>query len=205
MDSQIFENARKLLNRIAWRLAQCSGEGVSETLARLGEQDISKQSFRLPEPQKQAVSRYLPDVIAETRLFDTAISEGIAATSQHLRWMQTKSYTDALLGEGFSANYAWCDLIGPAGFFPGDDFIVGLLMLGPNRHYKDHYHPAPELYWPMTAPSLWRKADSDFIPRAAGEIIWHPSMTTHATKTSDKPLLAIWAWTRDVKTPAKLV
>ena len=60
-------------------------------------------------------------------------------------------------------------------------------------------------YYSRSRQKLWRKGESDFIPRAVGEIIWHPSMTIHATKTSDKPLLAIWAWTQDVKTPAKLV
>jgi hypothetical protein len=101
--------------------------------------------------------------------------------------------------------YGWCEMIGSRGFFPGDDFRLGLLMLGPNRHYKDHYHPAPELYRPLTGPSDWKQGSGTFAPKQAGEVIWHPANAVHATRTQDIPLLAVWCWTRDVDTPAKLV
>ena len=35
-------------------------------------------------------------------------------------------------------SYAYSEFIGPDGFFPGDDFLMGLLLLGPDRLYKDH-------------------------------------------------------------------
>jgi hypothetical protein len=44
-----------------------------------------------------------------------------------------------------------------------------------------------------------------FVPRQAGDIIWHPSMIAHATITHEKPLLAVYAWTQNVETGAKLV
>jgi hypothetical protein len=78
-------------------------------------------------------------------------------------------------------------------------------MLGPNRHYRDHYHPAPELYWPLTVGSRWSIGGGPFVEKAQGATIWHPSMALHATITDDEPLLAVWCWTKDVATPAKLV
>ena len=99
----------------------------------------------------------------------------------------------------------WCELIGSEGFFPGDDFRLGFLMLGPHRHYSDHYHPAPELYWPLTGPSDWKKGAGGFETRQAGEVIWHPPLRVHATKTGNTPLLAVWSWTREAGTPARLV
>ena len=194
-----------LLSALTLRLSQCAGQGVAETLARYNQHSLADESFRAPAPQAQAVVRFLPDALADARIFNPAIASAIATIAPHLRWVQTAAYTDALLGEGFTQNYAWCDLIGPQGFFPGNDFILGLLMLGPQQHYKDHFHPAPELYWPLTAPSLWRKGDSAFVPRQQGEVIWHPASVVHATKTVDKPLLALWAWTHDTATPARLV
>jgi hypothetical protein len=44
-----------------------------------------------------------------------------------------------------------------------------------------------------------------FTPRQAVEIIWHPSMIKHAIITHAKPLLAVYAWTQNVETGAKLV
>ena len=69
---------------------------------------------------------------------------------------------------GFSENYGWCEIIGPQGFFKGDDFLLGLLMLGPQRHYKDHYHPAPELYWPLTGPTEWKQGAGGFETKPGG-------------------------------------
>ena len=109
-----------------------------------------------------------------------------------------------MLGEGFTANYGWAEIIGPNGFFAGDDFLLGLLMLGPDRHYRDHYHPAPELYWPLTSASRWSRDGGPFAEKPQGATIWHPSMAMHATMTDETPLLAVWCWTADVGTPAKL-
>jgi hypothetical protein len=121
-----------------------------------------------------------------------------------LCWLQSSSYTDEIMGEGFGENYAWAELIGPKGSIPGNDFALGILLLGPHRHYIDHYHPAPELYLPLISGSHWKKGESAFIERRQGEVIWHPSMMIHATKTFAEPLLAIYIWTRDIAMPAKL-
>jgi Dimethlysulfonioproprionate lyase len=201
----IFGCVKNLIEVIRADLHQRGGEGVAETLSRLAEQDISDQSFVMPGSQLQPVCIFVPHVIFAISHLNVNLASATAEISDHLRWVQSASYTDAALGEGFSKNYAWCELIGPQGFFKGSDFLLGFLLLGPHRHYKDHYHPAPELYWPLTAPSDWKKGDGHFTPRQAGEIIWHPSTITHATITHDKPLLAVYAWTRDVEIGARLV
>jgi hypothetical protein len=121
-----------------------------------------------------------------------------------LQWRQSASYTEHFLGAGFTANYGWAEIIGPHGFFAGDDFLLGLLMLGPDRHYPDHYHPAPELYWPLTSGSFWSRDGKPFVAKPQGSTIWHPAMALHATITNDMPLLAAWCWTAATATPAKL-
>ena len=110
-----------------------------------------RSAFREPEPTRPPRASHLPQCIGETLLLDPDLAAAIAAVEDGLRWLQSSAYTDAVLGEGFTANYGWAEIIGPDGFFPGDDFLLGLLMLGPHRHYRDHYHPAPELYWPLTS------------------------------------------------------
>ena len=199
-----FEAARWLIGAIAKGLSARQGEGVTEVLQRLAVQDLGESAFRAPEPKGLPVLAHLPQCIGETLLLDPDLAAAIAAVEEGLRWMQSSSYTDDILGEGFSQNYGWADLIGPGGFFPGDDFKLGLLILGPDRHYRDHYHPAPELYWPLTGGSRWSIDGGPFIEKAQGATIWHPSMALHATKTDATPLLAVWCWTKDVDTPAKL-
>lgn len=200
----MFQSARWLVQAIVRGLTARHGEGLAEVLARLESQDLGQASFRLPEPASLPVLTHLPQCIGETMLLDADLAAAIAAVEDELCWRQSSSYTDEILGEGFSRNYGWAEIIGPHGFFPGDDLLLGLLMLGPNRHYRDHYHPAPELYWPLTSGSRWSKGGSAFAEQPQGAIIWHPPMVMHATKTDDTPLLAVWCWPSDTGTPAKL-
>lgn len=185
-------------------LSARSGEGLQDVLGKLSEQDLGSEAQRTPEPRGLPVLSHLPQCIGEAMLLDPALAAAIAAVDGDLKWMQSSTYSDHILGEGFSANYGWAEIIGPNGFFAGDDVLLGLLMLGPDRHYPDHYHPAPELYWPLTSQSFWSRDGKPFAAKAQGEIIWHPSMALHATITKATPLLAVWCWTRDTATPARL-
>jgi hypothetical protein len=204
VNQDLHDNARWLIAAITRGLSARTGEGRAEVLQKLAEQDLGAGSQRVPQPRSLPVLAHLPQCIGEAMLLDADLAAAIAAVEDELQWMQSASYTDHILGEGFSANYGWAEIIGPNGFFAGDDVLLGLLMLGPDRHYPDHYHPAPELYWPLTSESYWSRDGKPFAVKAQGEIIWHPSMALHATITNSKPLLAVWCWTRDTATPARL-
>lgn len=204
MSETIHDRAWRLIAAITCGLSARQGEGVAEVLEALARQDLGVASQRVREPCGLPVLAHLPQCIGETMLLDPDLAAAIAAIENDLTWMQSASYTDDILGEGFTANYGWAEIIGPSGFFAGDDLLLGVLMLGPDRHYRDHYHPAPELYWPLTAGSFWSRDGEPFAEKAQGAIIWHPSMALHATITRETPLLAVWCWTRDTATPARL-
>jgi hypothetical protein len=199
-----FKNIHWLIDAIVQGVRKRGGEGTAHTLARLAQQDTGAAQFREPVPHRQPVCRYLAQCIAETMLLDANLAAALAAVEDRLNWRLSVGYSDALLGEGFMASYGWCEIVGANGFFPGEDFRLGLLLLGPGLHYKDHYHPAPELYWPLTGPSDWKRGAGGFETRNAGDIIWHKPFVMHATRTLDTPLLAVWSWTEDTATPAKL-
>ena len=201
----VAERAQAFTRAISSHLKRLAGEGVGEVLSRLDEQETGAASVLIPEPTTLPVLNHLDSCLKEASLFDAAISQAIADLRPYLQWRQSKAYNDALLGTGFIENYGWCEVIGPNGLFQGNDFLLGLLMLGPNTHYRDHFHPAPELYWPLTSNTEWRKGDEKLTPKAAGTVIWHQPNVIHATKTGAAPLLTIWSWTRDTATPARLV
>ncbi len=205
MSDDLYNDARWLVGAIARGLHARGGVHVEEVLQRLAEQDMTRGDFVEPRSQNLPVTHYFAPSIAETMMLESELAAAIASLDGHLKWLQSKSYTDEILGAGFMENYGWCEIIGPQGFFNGDDFILGLLMLGPHRHYKDHYHPAPELYWPLTGPTKWKQGSSGFEMKQAGEVIYHAPNVHHATKTANRPLLTVWCWTRDTHTPAKLV
>ncbi len=205
MTETLFENAQWLVGAIARGLAARGGEGVERVLERLSEQPVNRSSFHAPVPTQLPVLRNFAECTAETMLIDADLAAAIAAVADHLQWRQSAGYNDTVLGEGFLDNYGWSQIIGPHGFFPGGDFLLGLIMLGPYHHYRDHYHPAPELYWPLTGPSQWKRGAGGFEMKSAGATIWHEPFVVHATRTTGQPLLAVWCWTSDTLIPAKLV
>lgn len=204
MNRELYDNVRWLIGAIAKGLAARQDGGIGEVLDRMAEQNISVGAFQEPEPAGLPALRHLPQCIGECLLLDPDLAAAIAAVEDSFRWQQSKAYSDAVLEAGFIDNYGWAEIIGPNGFFAGDDFLLGLLILGPGRHYRDHFHPAPELYWPLTAGSLWSRNGGAFVEQPQGATIWHPPMTLHATKTAASPMLAAWSWTGDTATPARL-
>jgi hypothetical protein len=180
-------------------------EGLAEVNTRLDEQSFDPLTLQMPAPRLLPTVAYLDTCLDETALIYPELAAAIRSLAPHFRWLQSKAYTDDLLGEGFANNYGWTEIIGPNGFFKGQDFLLGLLILGPHRHYLDHHHPAPELYWPLTSATEWRKGEGAFESKAAGTPIWHPPWIAHATKTGERPLLALWCWTRETTVPASLI
>ena len=205
MQDELYDNARWLVGAIARGLHRRGGAAAAAVLDRLSEQALDRNWLRHPEPRWLPVLHYLPQCLGQAMLFDSDLAAAIAAVEENLQWRQSAHYSDEIMGDGFMANYGWAEIIGPHGFFPGDDFLLGLLMLGPHRYYRERVHAAPELYWPLTSSSQWSISGRGFESREQGAIIWHPPMTMHATRTDDMPLLAIWSWVQDTATPARLV
>jgi hypothetical protein len=148
-----------------------------------------------PRPQ---VARSLPVVSALQGLSrfaapqTQALVESVAALAGALDWRQT--YTSADFGERFLQNYGWSEWIGQRGAFESDAIACGVLLLGPDIEYPAHSHEAEELYLPLAGHGWWRSAQSDWLLRAPGTWIHHPSWTTHAMRTRSEPLLAAYVW-----------
>jgi hypothetical protein len=204
----LYGAAVQALSAVANAVRDGEGEakGRAEVVRRLAAQDVSQGAFRAPEPARLAACRHLPEAVGAAIMVDSALAAAVAGLEDDLQWRQTAGYSDEVMGQaGFMDNYAHAEIIGPTGCFAGDDFRLGLLLLGPGLHYPDHCHPAPELYWLLTGPSDWKRGAGGFATRAAGEMIWHRPHVVHATRTRDAPLLALWVWTADVGEPARLV
>ena len=186
--------------------ARGGAEGVGLALQRLEQQQIATAERLATPARRQVACRHLPESIAAVLPLDSSLASVIAEIEDELAWQQNVNYSDAAMNcPGYMDNYAYAELVGPAGLWPGNDFRMGLLVLGPHLHYLDHNHPAPELYWLLTGPSDWRAGSAGFTSREQGEMIWHPPHVVHATRTGAVPLLALYIWTSDVEQPARLV
>ena len=168
-------------------------EGVGLALRRLEQQGIEAAVPRLPAARRLPACHHLPEAVAAILTLDSSLAALIAEIEDQLAWQQNANYSDAAMNcDGYMDNYAYAELVGPGGLWPGDDdFRMGLLVLGPHLPYRDHSHAAPELYW--------------LLPRSQGATIWHPPHMVHATRPGTNPLLALYVWTSDVAEPARLV
>lgn len=101
-----------------------------------------------------------------------------------------------------AANVAFAELVGPSGPFLSNRLRLGFTLMGPRLLYPDHAHPAIELYHVMAGRPTWT-ADGVTTEREAGEFVLHPSEVSHAMRTYDEPLLAIYAWRGDIVSPSR--
>lgn len=98
---------------------------------------------------------------------------------------------------GFASLCAVATLMGPEGPIVSPDYRVGLFYQRPDCYYALHAHAADETYAILAGAALWT-AGKDMRPRAAGDVVHHPSQTPHAFRTGREGLLALWRWSGDI-------
>ena len=207
--------SNQVLNDVSWLIASImrgllefpdDRPGVRSVLSRIAEQDLSTESFAPMQPARLPACRHLPEAVAAGLLVSSDLCSAIANIEDQLHWTQAENYSDDYMGQpGFMANTAYAEVIGSKGFFRGDDFRLGLMLIGPKLHYRDHRHAASELYWLLTGPIEYSRDGEDFKSVGTAETIWHEPRVVHAMKTGDRPLLAVWAWTSNVDELSEIV
>jgi hypothetical protein len=133
---------------------------------------------------------------------DGQLREAVALVAGRAAWTRTAGYA---ADEALFAGYAHAMLRGPADADdadPDDDVALGLVLLGPDVHYRAHHHPAEEYYLPLGA-IRWDHGDG-WVDEPAGELIHHDPWQPHAMATGDRPVLLAYLWFGEVATPSSL-
>ena len=99
---------------------------------------------------------------------------------------------------------AWTEIVGPGRYWHSDHVCLGLTLIAPGHHYPEHHHPAVELYTLVTGESDWT-LDGLTTRRGPGARILHESGAIHAMRSLGSPLLALYSWTGDVRSPSRYV
>lgn len=173
-------------------------DGVAETLARLNAQDCTQRREPKVPAKRDPACRYLAAGLAATWHVDTNVCAAIGDLAPLLHWQRIPEHVSRPPGD-FMDDYAYTQIIGPSGVYPGDDFMLGLFIIGPGQLYPDHLHAAPEFYWLFSGPTEWRfSVDGPWTQKKAGELQWNKPQHVHAMRTLDVPLFALWVWTQDI-------
>ncbi len=161
---------------------------------------------RMSSRPNATVDRWLGpalEILAETH---PGLAAAIDAARDHLEWITYDAYPLDLIGEHFAMGHAFASIIGTDSPFPALDFDSGLFLIAPGTLYRDHRHPAPELYAPLTGPHGWRFGpDRPIHVKPAHDPVWNPPNLPHLTKVGTVPFLSLYAWTKNVDDPAEVI
>ena len=131
------------------------------------------------------------------------LARALARLLPGLAWRRT--YEGACGLGDFLEGYGYAELVGPQGPVRAPGLRLGVLLLGPGVLYPLHSHPAEELYLAVSGTAAWSRGRGPFVPRPPGSLIHHRPLEPHAMRAGEEPMLAVWAWTGDIATPARLI
>ena len=157
-----------------------------------------------PPPGSRAtvpICRLWNEGLAQVSPDVSRLAESLWHLEPHLCWGQNANYRRQPPSAGFLVNYGFAPIIGRPGGLPSlvydADLSIGLFVLGPHTDYPPHQHPALEQYVPLTVANWW-KEDDIWRQHPAGALIHHDPERSHAMRTDDVPLFAIYVWRGDV-------
>jgi Dimethlysulfonioproprionate lyase len=161
---------------------------------------------RMPLRPNATVDRWLGPALSALAGTHPGLAAAIDAARDHLEWVTYDAYPIDLIGEGFARGHAFASLIGTDSPFAAADFDSGLFLIAPGTLYRDHRHPAPELYAPLTGPHSWRFGpDRPLHVKPAHDPVWNPPNLPHLIKVGPVPFLSFYAWTKHVNELAEVI
>ncbi|MEI2805782.1 dimethylsulfonioproprionate lyase family protein [Albidovulum sp.] len=195
---------RLLVEEVDRYLATLPGPGVAEVRALTARwRGGPVTPYAAPNP---VVTAQLARALAALDPSRPALAAAIRNAAPHLPWVTYDAYPPDEIGEAFRTGHAFASLIGEGAAIPAEEFDLGLFLVAPHVLYRDHAHPAPELYAPLTGPHGWRFGPgTPLIVKGAHEPVWNLPEAPHLTKVGPVPFLCIFGWTRDTGHPARVI
>ncbi len=178
----------------------CEGAGALEqVLERLA----VAEAVDVPKPHTLPATRFWESGLAlAAESSPSALDESLRVAAPSFHWRQNPNYLDKL-DETYLAGYGFNEFVGEVAPLREDAMRLGVLLIGPERHYPKHNHPAEEIYIPLTR-ALWWRSGEDWRAVPPGEVIHHAPWREHATKTQAEPLIALYAWLGEIGRNAEL-
>jgi quercetin dioxygenase-like cupin family protein len=160
-------------------------EPRADSVAPLGPETLSSVPA-LP------VLRWLPRIAADRASFGVPFVNALCRTAQSLAWRQ--SYARDEVDAAFLLNYGWSELLRPTKKRTSAQISCGVVVLGPCTLYPHHRHEAEEIYVPLSGTASWQQGDALWREQPPGKLIHHLSEESHAMRTGEEPLLALYLW-----------
>jgi len=196
----------RLLDEADRYLSTLPGPGIAEVRSGLAKwRGGDPQDVR--HPANAVLDRWMEPALVALEATHPALAGAIRDAIPHLCWITYDDYDAEEIGPDFPANHAFASIFGESGApYACQDWDMGLFLMAPNVLYRDRRHAAPELYAPLTGPHGWRFGVDDPVSVLPAHVpVWNEAFRPHMTKVGPEPFLCLYAWTRDVNTPAEVI
>ncbi len=111
-----------------------------------------------------------------------------------LRWEQGYTKSDELVGDDMLAGYGFAEIIGKYGPFISATVRAGMGIWGPHVTYPSHRHHAEEVYVVLAGSAEFQLDRGNCEEKAAGDVVYIPSMLVHGFRTIHLPLIVFYIW-----------
>lgn len=142
-------------------------------------------------------ARFLSPSLSLTQSSTHALVALFETEKANLKWEQSYSKADGVVGEDMLAGYGFAEVIGKHGPFVSEKVRAGLGVLGPGINYPPHRHNPEEVYVVLAGSARFQLGDSDNAPsgvRRPADVVHVPSMLTHGFATEQEPLVVLYIW-----------
>ncbi len=190
-----------LREMLAAAIALCERQAGEDSAAALHFAGIAGQALAAPANPDPPAPRRLP----ACRHLGSLQADGLAEMAKSLHWTQNPNYLSDPKMRAFVRDYAYAELMGPGGIALGVDAALGLLLIGPQRYYPPHRHPARETYLTVAGEADWWRDGEAWRTLPAAALVEHAPDRVHAMRTAEQALLALYAWSGEIGTAARLV
>lgn len=126
---------------------------------------------------------------AERRLL-----ERFLAVRDRLRWEQTYSKADGLVGDDMLNGYGFAEVIGLHGPYVSKRVRSGVCVWGPSIHYPTHRHQAEEVYVPLAGGAEFTLEGAPTRRYGVGDVVHLAPMRRHGFATRAAPLVVFYIW-----------
>ncbi|GGY07636.1 transcriptional regulator [Litchfieldella qijiaojingensis] len=145
------------------------------------------------EGARLPVSGYLGDALAEVRSASPSlarVANAFEALEPSLTWRR-RSTVGLSASDNFADGHANTMIAGPGGFEDRNDVWVGATLMAPHVRYPDHRHSPEEVYLVLSS-GYFRQGEGSWFEPGMGGILYNEPGITHAMKSCEAPLFAIW-------------
>lgn len=141
-------------------------------------------------PASEYLAPALPSATPQTRALATAFEKHRNA----LKWEQSYTAADQLVGSDMLNGYGFVEVIGKNGPCVSNAVRSGIGVWGPNIDYPVHNHEAEEIYVPLAGHAGFTLDSSPYETRQPGDVIHVPSNQRHGFRTTTEPFVVFYIW-----------